>query len=304
MLVFFYRTIKFAMQGFFRNIWLSVVTIIILVLTLFTITMVAGINVIAEKAIVSIQDKVDVSVYFKSNIEEKEIHNVRYRLEELSQVESVGYVSQEEALAKFKARHSDDEIILESIEQLETNPLGATLIIKAASIDDYPSIISVLENPDYDELIQDKNFDDNQEVISRLSNLSTRIQRIGMIISAIFIVIAILIIFNTIRINIYTHREEIGIMKLVGASNWFVRAPFLVESLMYAVLAVVISLAILYPLLGVIAPQVNNFFEGYNLDLVSYFNSQFWRIVGLQLAFAVVLSVLSSSIAIGKYLRV
>jgi len=162
----------------------------------------------------------------------------------------------------------------------------------------------VLDNPDYDELIQDKNFDDNEMVINRLSDLSRRIQRIGMIISVIFIVIAVLIIFNTIRINIYTHREEIGIMKLVGATNWFVRAPFLVESLMYAVLAVVVSMAILYPLLGVIAPQVNNFFEGYNLDLVNYFNSRFWQIVGLQLALAVLLSVLSSSIAIGKYLRV
>jgi len=304
MLVFIYRTVKFSVQGFFRNIWLSIVTIVILVLTLFSITMVAGINVIADKAIESIQDKVDVSVYFKPDVSEKEILNVRYRLEELSQVKLVTYVSKEEALLRFKERHSDDKVIIESIEQLETNPLGATLVIKANTIDDYPSILSVLDNPDYSELIQDKNFEDNKMVISRLSDLSKRIQRIGMIISAIFIVIAVLIIFNTIRINIYTHREEIGIMKLVGATNWFVRAPFLVESLMYALLAVVVSMAILYPLLGVIAPQVNNFFEGYNLDLVNYFNSQFWRIVGLQSVFAVVLSVLSSSIAIGKYLRV
>jgi len=304
MFLFFCRTLKFALQGFFRNFWLSLVTVIILVLTLFSITLVAGVNVIAERAIESVQEKVDVSVYFKSDVSEEEVLNVRYRVEELSQVETVSYVSEEEALATFKERHADDPIILDSIELLDDNPLGATLIIKASSIDDYPLILAVLDSAAYADLIQDRNYDDNQEVISRLSTLSTRIERIGIIISGIFVVIAVLIIFNTIRINIYTHREEIGIMKLVGATNWFVRAPFLVESIMYAFFAVAISLAILYPLLGVIAPQVDNFFQGYNFDLINYFDSNFWQIVGWQLGFAILLSFLSSSIAIGKYLRV
>jgi len=304
MFVFIYRSIKFAFQSFFRNFWLSVVTIIILVLTIFSVTTVAGINYIAEKAIESVKDKVDVSVYFKPEVESKEVINVRYRLEELSTVKEVTYVSREEALDKFRERHQDDPVILESIDQLEENPLSATLVIKANNIDDYQSILSFLDNPDYDELIQDKNFDDNEKVINQLSTISNKIENIGIIVSVIFVVIAVLIVFNTIRINIYTHREEIGIMKLVGATNWFVRAPFLVESLIYAVLAVIICLAILYPLLGVVAPQVNNFFEGYNLDLVSYFNSNLWQIIGWQLAFAVLLSILSSSIAVGKYLRV
>jgi len=304
MFVFFYRTLKFALQGFFRNFWLSVVTVIILVLTLFSITLVAGVNVIAERAIESVKEKVDVSVYLKSDVSEEDVLNVQYRLEELSQVETVSYVSEDEALATFKERHANDPIILDSIELLDDNPLGATLVIKARNIDDYPSILAVLDSAAYADLIQDRNYDDNQEVISRLSTLSTRIGRIGIIISGIFVIIAVLIIFNTIRINIYTHRDEIGIMKLVGATNWFVRAPFLVESIMYAFFAVVISLAILYPLLGVVAPQVDNFFQGYNFDLINYFDSNFWRIVGWQLGFAILLSFLSSSIAIGKYLRV
>lgn len=304
MFVFIYRSIKFAFQSFFRNFWLSVVTIIILVLTIFSVTTVAGINYVAEKAIDSVKDKVDVSVYFKPEVESKEVINVRYRLEELSTVKEVTYVSREEALDKFRERHQDDSVILESIDQLEENPLSATLVIKANDIDDYQGILSFLDNPEYDELIQDKNFDDNEKVINQLSTISNKIENIGIIVSVIFVVIAVLIVFNTIRINIYTHREEIGIMKLMGATNWFVRAPFLIESLIYAVLAVIICLAILYPLLGVVAPQVNNFFEGYNLDLVSYFNSNFWQIIGWQLAFSVLLGILSSSIAVGKYLRV
>ncbi|MDD5040239.1 MAG: permease-like cell division protein FtsX [Patescibacteria group bacterium] len=303
MFIFLGRTIKFAFQGFTRNIWLSVVTVVILVLTLFSVTIAAGINIIAEKAIESVEQKVDVSVYFEPDISEQEVLNVRYRLEELSQVESVGYISKEEALQRFIDRHQDDPGIIESIEEVG-NPLGATLVVKAKSIDDYPTVLSMLESDSYADLIQGKSYDDNQQVINRLSDISSKVQRIGLIVSAVFIIIAILIIFNTIRINIYTHREEIGIMKLVGASNWFVRAPFLVESMLYAVLAVVIAIAVLYPLLGVIAPQVDSFFAGYNFDLVSYIHGYLIEIIAWQLGFAIVLSFISSSFAIGRYLRV
>ncbi len=304
MFVFLYRSIKFAFQGFFRNFWLSLVTVIILVLTLFSVTMVAGINFVADKTIESIKEKVDVSIYFKSEVTEDDIIVVRNRLENMSAVKEVQYVSKEMALQDFKERHKDDALILESIDLLEKNPLSATLIIKAQSIDQYGEILSVLDDPEYDQLIQDKNYEDNQKVIEELSNISKKIENIGIIISVVFIVITILIVFNTIRINIYTHREEIGIMKLVGATNWFVRAPFLIESVLYALFAVALCLAVLYPLLGIIAPQVDNFFEGYNLDLVQYFNTNIWRILGWQVGFAVVLSMISSSVAVGRYVRV
>ncbi len=304
MFVFISRTIKFALQGFKRNIWLSIVTIIILILMIFSVTMVAGINFVADKAIDSVKEKVDVSVYFKPDALEEDIINVQYRLESLSEVKEVDYISKSVALDNFKEKHKDDTVILESINELDENPLSATLVIKANTIDDYQNILTVLENPDYTAIISDRNFDDNESVISKLSELSNELEKIGIIVSIIFVIIAILIVFNTIRINIYTHREEIGIMKLVGATNWFVRAPFLVESILYAVLSVAITLAILHPLLGVIAPQINNFFEGYNLDLVSYFNDNLLQIIAWQLAFVIILSIISSSIAIGRYLRV
>ena len=271
---------------------------------LFSVTMVAGVNFVADRAIESIKEKVDVSVYFQPDVEEEEIFNLQNRLENLSEVKEVGYVSEDQALENFKANHQDDSVILESLEELDDNPLSATLIIKAASIEDYDSILSVLDDADYQELIRDRNFEDNEDVINKLSDLSKKLERIGIMISAVFVIIAVLIVFNTIRINIYTHRNEIGIMKLVGATNWFVRAPFLVESLIYAILGVIITMALLFPLLGVVAPQVNDFFEGYDLDIVSYFNDNFIRIAGLQLAFVVILCVFSSSVAIGRYLRV
>ncbi len=304
MFLFLGRAIKFAIQGFFRNFWLSLVTIIILILTLFSVTIVTGINVVAEQAITSIQDRVDVSVYFKADANEQNVLTVRDTLLALPEVQDVTYVSKDQALEKFRAEHSDDSVILDAIDQLEENPLSATIIIKAHSIDEYSAITAVLDDPQYTDLIEERNFDNNEEVINRLADVSNRIEQIGIIVSVIFVIIAVLIIFNTIRINIYTHREEIGIMKLVGSSNAFVRMPFIIESLLYAIIAVAIALAVLYPLINVVAPQINSFFAGYDFDITSYFQNNILRLVMLQLLFAIVLSAISSSIAIGRYLRV
>lgn len=299
-----YRTIKFALQGFWRNIWLSIVTIVILVLTLFSISVVGTVNIIGREAIKSIQDKINISAYFKNDAPDDQVLNIKYRLENLSQIKSVSYISKEQALDNFKEKHKDDPEIIASIEELENNPLGATLVVQANNIEDYKEILNILKDPDYSDLIQKVNFEDNQNLINEFSNITNKVQKVVIIISGIFIIITILIIFNTIRITIYTHREEIGIMKLVGATNWFIRMPFLLESILYGVLACIICLAILYPLLNVISPQVTNFFTGYELDLLNYFKNNFWYIVGLELGFAVILSVISSSIAIGKYLKV
>lgn len=306
MFVSTYRTIKFAVQGFWRNIWLSVVTVIILVLTLLSISIVWGTNVVASQAIASIKDKVDVSVYFKPEVKADQVLAIQYRLEDMSQVKSVQYVSPEDALAKFKEAHKNDPVILESLNELKDNPLGATLIIKANNIDDYPEILKVLDDPNYSNLIyeEDKSFEDSKSVITRLSDISHKVGKIGLVISGVFIIITILIVFNTVRINIYTHREEIGIMKLVGATNWFIRSPFLLESVLYGIISAGIAIAIFYPLLGVISPQVSNFFEGYNFNLINYFNSHFWLFLGFLILCAVLLSVVSSAVAIGKYLKV
>ncbi len=300
----FYRALRFAFQGFWRNIWLSVVTIIILVLTLFSVSVVAGINVVGREMVKSIENKVDVSVYFFPTVSDSDVESVQYRLESLGSVASVTRVSKEEALAQFKERHKNDPTITESLNELTDNPLGTTLIIKAKKIEDYPLILQVLDDPDYQKLVQNRNFEDNQKIVARLSDISGRIQRGAIALSAMFIIISILIIFNTIRITIYTHREEIGIMKLVGASNWFVRFPFIIESLLYGLIAVAITLILVFPLVQLVSPQLQSFFQGYSFDLAAYFTGHFLMFALMQVALATFLSMASSAVAVGKYLRV
>jgi len=299
-----YRVFIFAWQSFWRNIWLSVVTITIIVLTFISINFLIVVNIISNAATDIIKNKVDVSLYFKPDIIEPQVLEVKTYLSSLTQVKEINYVSQQEALEKFRQLHRQDSVIIESLEELEQNPIGATLQIKAKNIEDYPAIMDVLNNSKYNDLILDKNFDDHQAYISKIKNLSDNIKRIGFLASGIFILIALLIVFNTIRIAIYTHQQEIGVMKLVGATNWFIRSPFLLEAIFYGVIACIISIAIVYPLLNFIQPHLNQFFLTEEFNLTEHFNKNFWQIFGLELLIVIFLNMVSSSIAIRRYLKV
>ncbi len=303
-MISFLRALKFAFQSFYRNVWLSIATILILVLTLFSVSLVGTVNFIGDRAIKSVKDKVDLSVYFYPDVGEKEIQAIQAKLQTLPSVKEIDYIPKDEALEQFKERHKDDPVIQETLEILEDNPLGATLIIQARDIEKYADISAALADAEYADLIYDKDIEDYQAIITRLSNLTDRIYNIAFILTLVFIIIAILVIFNTIRITIYTHREEIGIMRLVGATNWFIRGPFILESVIYAIISTFVTMGLLYPLINLASPQVNNFFEGYDLNLSSYFITHFIEIFALQLIVAVLISVISSMIAVGRHLRV
>ncbi|MBU0648533.1 ABC transporter permease [Patescibacteria group bacterium] len=304
MIVSFLRVIKFAFQNFWRNFWLSLITITILVLTLISINILVVLSFLAQTAVDTVEQKVDVSVYFKSEVSEDAVKDVRSYLLGLSQVKDVKYVGREEALEEFESLHEDNEEIMASLGELGENPLGATLIIKAHSSADYPFILETLDNPQFTKFIEDKNYDDHEEVIGRINDISSRVQNFGIILSAVFVTIAVLIVINTIRVAIYTHREEIGIMKLVGASNWFVRAPFLVEGIFYAFLATFVLGALIYPTIILAEPYVNAFFDGQNVGLVDYFNNNLAFIFGTEFLALAFLNIVSASFALGRYLKV
>ncbi len=299
-----FRIIKLAWESFWRNVWLSVVTIVILVLTLFLISLTTTLNIVANAAVDSVKEKVDISVFFDPKAQETQVLATRDEIAELNEVKEITYISSEQALLDFQEKHKDDPTISESLEELEENPLGATLVIRAQRLEDYATILTFIEGTTYSSLILDKDFEDTEVVIEKLSRITERIQSIGLTVSIIFIAIAALVIFNTIRITIYTHRDEIGIMKLVGASNWFVRAPFIIESILYALLGTAITLALFYPFISFTAPYINTFFEGYDFSLYSYFSQHFWETMTLQLIIALLLSVISSMVAITRYLKV
>jgi len=298
------RIIKFAFQNFFRNFWLSIITITILVLTLFSINILVLLNFLTNTAISSVQEKIDVSVYFYPETLEESVQNVRSYLIGLSQVRDVKYISREEALEKFRENHGENDSIITSLEELEENPLGATLIIKTHNPNDYPFVLETLDNPEFTPFVQDKNYDDHKEIIERIDLITDRVRNFGIILSGIFVMIAVLIVINTIRVAIYTHREEIGIMKLVGASNWFVRMPFLAEGVLYAFLATLVIVGIIYPVSFFAEPYVSGFFDTESVGMIDYLNHNFLWIFVTQFVALSVLNIISTGFALGRYLKV
>ncbi|MCK5459645.1 permease-like cell division protein FtsX [Candidatus Parcubacteria bacterium] len=298
----FFRIIKFAFQNFYRNFWLAIVTITILVVTLFSITALIILNVISTQAVKSIEDKIDISIYFKTEAEDIQIIKTRSELLSLKEVKEVNLIDREQAMVFFKERHKDDPTILESVEILKENPFNSVLVVKAKNSEYYPEILKVLDKEEYNQIIEKKDFSDHKIIINKISIIKTKIEKIGLFVIAFFALIAALIVFNTVRIAIYTHRSEIKIMKLVGASNWFIRAPFLVEEFFYAIISFLILIAVFYPAIDFLQPHLNYFLE-YDFDLISYFKANFALIFGLEFLTIIIINALSSFVAMKKYLK-
>jgi len=297
----FKRIIKWGLTNFWRNGWLSTATVSIMVLTLLVITVLLMVNVVANAVLENLQSKIDISVYFKLDASEEEILKVKSQLEKLQEVEGVTYVSQNEALMKFKEKHKDNPVLLQSLEELEFNPLEASINIKARETNQYASINQFLESVYYKDLIDKVNYLQNKEVIEKLSKIIIDVKTGGLGLSVLLALIVFLVTFNAIRLAIYSSREEINVMKLVGAGKWFIRGPFFVEGVLYGLAATIITIILLYPLFYFLSPKISSFLPiG---DIFSYFRANLFSFFLLLLVVGVFLGGFSTMIAVRKYLK-
>jgi len=299
----FTRVIKFTFQNIFRNFWLSFITLTIFVLTLITINAVLFINVVADSALEVVEQKVEVSFYFMPEASEEIVTSAQGYLRGFSQVRDVEYISAEEALEIFIERHADDEVILSSLEEVGDNPFGDSLVVTTQSTDDFEFISEAMETPEFSSYIKEQDFTDYEQVIAKIEAFRTRIGYAGFILAGLFGLIAIMIIFNTIRIAIYVHRDEIGIMKLVGANNWFVRGPFILEALLYSFSATIIMIAITFGILGTSRSQITEYFGDASNSIFAYFQENALFIFGWQFLALAILSLLTTAFAMRKYLK-
>lgn len=298
------RILKMGATNFWRNIWLSTATTLVMILTLLSFSILVILNIMGNAAIANVKNKIDVTIHLKSGQGESKIMELKSEIEKIDQVVKVEYISSEQTLEKFREKHKDDRIITDILKDFKENPLDAALVIKAREPEDYPAIVDKLEEARFQEFIRKINYKDNKVMINRLTATAHSLEKGGMIVSAIFAAIAILIMFNTIRLTIYSRSKEIEIMKIVGATNWYIRWPMIIEGILYGLVASVISLVILFPATNVLSPRIESYFQGYGLNLAHYFNSHILEIIGLQILVAVFLGVISSTIAIRKYLKV
>ncbi len=302
MLVKISRIIRYGFSNFFRNGWLSFSTISIMILALVVFEGLILFNVMAKGAVSALQDKIDVSVYFKSNVAEDSILNIKRSLEGLVEVKSVQYVSRDEALVEFKKLHANEEVITQTLDQLEENPLLASINVKANDPRHYDAIAEYLDKPVFKNLIDKVTYAQNHVVIDRLVSLVDTVKNGGALLTVFLSFLAVMITFNTIRLAIFSNSEQISVMRLVGASNNFIRGPYIIEGIIYGVIAGIFGLLIFIPIINFISPYVSNFIPEVNLKL--YFNENVFSLFFYQLLFGVGLGILSSVVAIRRYLHV
>jgi cell division transport system permease protein len=302
----FKRIVRAGFVGFWRNAFVSLAAIFVMAVSLFVIGSTMMVDTLLAVSLDNIQNKVDINVYFVTDAEQTDIDFLQTSLENLPEIEEVIFTSREEALAAFSELHKNDETIMQGLEELGDNPLGASLSIRAQDTSQYEGIASFLEEQQAIEdpqqpLIDEVNFGKNQEAINKLTAIIGAVESATLVIMLVLVAASILITFNTVRLTVYTTREEISVMRLVGASNMFIRGPFMLQGIMYGVAAGVLALLVLYPLVLWIGPETEEFFQ---FNLFTYFVSNFGYLFAVLMGTGVVMGVVSSSFAVSRYLRV
>ena len=298
------RIIKFAFQNIARNVWLSVITVSMLVMTLLTVNILLTLNVLANTAVESVEERIDVTVYFKDGTNPDLVAGAQASLIGLSQVRDAVRIAPEEALARFRTRHEDDEAILSALDEVGENPFSYSLVVSARDASDFPTILSALENPSFAEFIEQKDFEDYEEVIGSISRVTQSVRWLGAVLAAVFLFISILIVINTVRVAIYIYREEISIMRLVGASSAFIRTPFWLEAVIYSLVATFITAGIAYPVLVSLERYADTFFYPANAGVLDFYLANGLLIFGLEFLILAVVNILSASLAMRRYLKV
>lgn len=306
MITSFKRVIRAGFVGFWRSAFVSLSAIFVITITLLVVggTMLFG--QLLNTSLSLIRDKVDINVYLVTTASEENVLELKTSIEALPDVREVVYTSREDALAQFRERHRNDDLTIQALEELGDNPLGASLSIRAKETSQYESIAAFLEEHREKELTESPlidriNFNQNKDAIDKLTRIIETVARVSYITTLVLIASSVLIAFNTIRLTIYTSREEIGVMRLVGASNMYIRGPFILQGVMYGLVSGVVTLLVLYPMVLWLGPHTEAFFL---FNIFEYFVTNFGHFFLVLVGSGIVLGTVSSTLAIARYLRV
>ena len=291
------------MQDISRNIWLTIATITILVLALLSVNTLLTVEVLSRHAIDAVKEKIDISLYLKVDASEEQITSLKTQISQMSKVKQVLYTSKADALRYFREKNKDNPEVLTALRELGRNPLSPSLVIAPNNVEEAPQLINEIKQIDSN-IIESRDFADNTVILEKINDITKKISEVGLFIIMIFVFTSMLVAYNSIKVAIYTHRREIEIMRLVGASNSFIYLPFVLSAIIYALVSVVIIVIIFYPFLGILQPYLEVFFMDYNINIINYFLDNFWIIFGLQFLSVSIISVLSSWLAIRRYAKV
>ncbi len=303
MLIYLQRSLRSAWNGFIRNGWLSLAAVFIMAQALLIVSILASLNMVIGASIQAVNERIDVAIFLKETATEEQALALKSEVEQYDGVRQVLYISPQEALDKFLAENRNRSIIREVVPA-DDNFLPASIEVKADDPYLIEGIVERIQASQVGSIVSETSLEDNQKLIERLRGLGSTVQKVSLVLALVLIVLALLIIFNTIRITIFTRRREIEIMKLVGATDWYIRWPFLIEGMLYAVVATVVAMAVMLILYAsfvqpLIASQLLS--EGSE----PMFTTGFFVLLGfVQLGLGLVVGVVSSAWATKTHLHV
>lgn len=300
------RVLKNGFIGFGRNIWLAIAAIAMMTITLTILLFAVVANATFRHTISDITSHIDVSVYLKDSVTEKQRDTLVGQLKKIQNVKSIGYVSKEQALKIYEQQNATNTALLTAISETD-NPLPASLDIKPKDPNQLQTIKDFLDKPDVTALQSDPTSysGDRKAAIDKITKATHFFEEAGVVGIIVFIIISMLIIFNTIRMTIFNRRDELVIMRLLGASPWFIRGPFIVETILYGVVAALISLGICSALFAVASQTL----QASSLGLLDigfsshYFSSHLLLILTAQIAIGIIIGAASSAVATRRYLK-
>ncbi len=299
------RITREGLISFWRNSTISFSTVLITTFSLLILSSILFINGVLDFSLAQLQDRVDINIYFFPDAPAEEIINLQNKIKLIPEVRDVQYVSREEAFDYFKKRHENDELIKRSLDELGDNPLGASLNIRAKASYQYEAIIKAIESEPVvknSKFVEKTNYHDNKKTIDRLNQFSSVVRALVYIIFLIFAIVSLLIIITTIRLAIYSSRNEIAVKRLVGAETRYIHGPFMVAGILYGLISGLLTLGILFPLTIWASGATETFFGGINIWI--YFMNNILQFVIIICGSGIILGIISSTLALRKYIRV
>ncbi|MBL7045648.1 MAG: ABC transporter permease [Parcubacteria group bacterium] len=304
----FKRIFRSGFISFWRNSFVSIAAILVMTVTLFVIGSLFFVGALLNSTLDQLKDKVDINVYFTIDADEGSILSLKKSIEVLPEVSVVEYISRDEALERFRERHSDDQLTLQALDELEDNPLGASLSVRAKETSQYEGIANFLQEQEdatpqgETSIIEKINFFQNKIAIDRLTKIINSAERFGMLVIIFLALASVAITFNTVRLAIYTAKDEISVMKLVGASNTYIRNPFVVEGVLYGIAAAIITLVLFYPVTLSLGSATEGFFS--DINIFEYYLGNFGQIFVIIMGTGILLGAVSSYLAVRRYLKI
>lgn len=313
----FKRITRTGFVNFWRNGFLSFSAIIVVTLSLCAIGTIIFTGAFGRALIEDVQEKVDINVYFSLLTPESDILTLQKEVKSLPEVSNVSYISRAKALEAFKEKWKDNSLIMQGLDEIGDNPFPASLNVKAKDPGQYGSIATFLQNKNPTDssgtpIISKINYQDNKIIIDRLSRIIPAVEKSGSIIAILLVFVAIVVVWNTIRLIIFTAKDEISVMKLVGASNVYIRGPLVVSGIMYGVIGGIITLVLMAgfaywsdtAILRFAGVQIASDFSLVVNVLSTYFANNFAQIFLIIIGAGIILGGISSYIAARRYLKV